>query len=623
MSFTFNASPLPSPKDYWGTTAESMIQLAQSLISDAEGFSKTLNSVAEGLIAPVVGMPSFNVPDAPSASLANEPTLMPVTWSVPTAPNPFTQTINIANILPGPFTGVAPSLNFGSPPAAFAVPVPTPPNPNLNFDFPTVTVDLPDLPNLLTLDVVPFNPLVIPTFDETVPALTLNPPKVIAFIEGAQFTSTLLTQVQNDLQHALSDGTFTGLPPDIEENIWGAAREREYRAQADALSSLNRMEELGWSFPPGVFLDEYAKIQTESNYTMAGLSRDIATKQADLILTNITNARKIAVELESKLIDYMNLIQERAFQSSKYLTEAAIQIYNGQIQVYQAQLKGYEVTAEVYDTRIKGIQAQVANTQAQLEFEKTKASINTDLVQQYTSQVNASLATVEIFKAQVQIIQTEAEVAKISVDIFAQEINAFVGQVNAYTARIEAYKAQAETQGVIENVYKTQSEVYKVQVDAAVEAANVLIEQYKGQIQAYLGTIEGFKAQVQSMVGQAQAASLFNTAQADVFRSESAALSSYNGTLTAQWTAVVNEQIQAAQVAIAAAKANGDLYVAEHGIAIEAAKVGAQVTAQLGAAALGSIHWSSTAGWTYGVSSAQSGSMSNITETITSTVESA
>jgi hypothetical protein len=261
--------------------------------------------------------------------------------------------------------------------------------------------------------------------------------------------------------------------------------------------------------------------------------------------------------------------------------------------------------------------------QAQIAFEKTKAEINTALVQQYTAEVNASLASVEIFKLQVEIIKTEAEVAKISVDIFAQEIAAFVGQVNAYTAQVGAYKAQAETQGVIEGVYKTQAEVFKVQVDAGVEAANVLIEQYKGEIQAYLGQIEAYKAQVQSMVGQAQAASLFNQAEAEVFKAQSVALSSYNGTLTAQWTAIVNEQIQAAQVAVAAAKANGDLYVAEHGIAIEAAKTGAQVNAQLGAAALGAIHWSSTAGWTYGVSSSQSAAISNITETITSTSTSA
>jgi hypothetical protein len=621
MTFSVN-SAAPNPQDYWGTTAISMISLSQTLIKNAEDFSETLDEVAAGLTAPVVGMPQFNLPLPPQPVEATPPTLIDVTWTIPTTPTPFSQSLVVS--FNETFTTPPPTLNFGAPPAPLAAQTPASPSVDLNFTYPDVAdLELPSVPTLLTLDTVVFNAPVIPTFDVTVPQLTLRAPNIIPFIEGATFTSQLLTQVQSDLQNALSEGTWTGLPPDIETNLFDRAREREYRTQADAIEALGRMETLGWSLPPGVYVDSYLKIQTETSYTMAGLSRDIMVKQAELTLTNINEARKVAVQLETELIQQANNVSQRAFESAKYITEAAINLYNGEVAAYAAQLRGYEVEATVYDTQIKGILAQVQVLQAHIEYEKTKADINTALVNQYKTEVDAQIAVVEIYKLQVEIVQTQANVQKIIVDIFNSQIQAFVGEVNAYTAQIEAYKAQAETQGVIENVYKTQADVFKVQVDASVAEANAQIEAYKGQVSAYLGQIEAYKAQVQSMVGQAQAAAEYNEAQAKVYEALNQALASYNGTLTAEWTAIVNEQIQAAQVAVSAAKANGDLYIAARGLGIDAAKVGAQVNAQLGAAALGAIHWTSSAAWSYGDNYSVQNSVSQITETITSTSESA
>ena len=119
------------------------------------------------------------------------------------------------------------------------------------------------------------------------------------------------------------------------------------------------------------------------------------------------------------------------------------------------------------------------------------------------------------------------------------------------------------------------------------------------------------------MVGQAQAASLYNTAEADVYRSATAAITSYNGTLTAQWQAVMNEQVQIAQIGIAAAKSNGDLYIAERGLSLDASKVGAQVVAQLGAASLGAIHWANNSSW----AASENISIQNSTQNSSSTNE--
>lgn len=599
-------------------SSSSMFTLAQQLVASTETFAKTLEEIE--FPAPVVEMPTIQISQAPTITTAQEPALQQVTWTVPQMPAPFTGAINVGNLFPDRFSGLQPSLNFPNAPAPFTGVAPSSPPVDLNFTYPNPTVDLPTPPTLFALSNVQFNPLNIPQFDVVVPTLDISPPNIVPYNEGPGWTSALLTQLEVDLQNALSEGSWTGLPGPIEDNLWGRAAEREYRQMANALDSLERDSEvLGYAYPPGVYLDARSRMQTELANTMAGLSRDIAIKQAELMLQNIVTARQNATQLEAAQIEYQNNVNQRAFESAKYLTEAAIGIYNAGVEAYKASLMGFQTQAQVYDTQLKGIQAQIAQLQAQIAFEQTKAEINTALVSQYKTEVEASEAIIEIYDLQIKIIQTRAEVQKIIVDVFGAQIQAYVAQINGFTAQVEAYKAGVQAQGEIENVYKTEVDAYAAQVNAGAAQSDALVKIYEGQIEAYKAQLSGYTAALQAMVEQARAASLFNEASAQVFSAEAQAISSYNGTLTAQWQAVTTETIQIAQVAVAAAEANGKLYIAAQGLAEDAAKIGAQVNAQLGAAALGAIHWASTSNWSTSSTNSTQFSNSNVTETITST----
>lgn len=610
------AVPLISPPE-WGDSVQ-MFALSQNLVGVTEGYIQALVDKASSLTAPTI-QPKFPVVSNPPLPVtAPTPTLINVTWSTPASIAPFTSTLNLGNLFPPAFASTAPNLIFPAAPATFGSTAPSSPAVNLNFTYPTVSVSLPGVPQLLSLDTVLFNAPTIPAFNVTVPTLNLNAPGIVPFLEPSSFSSQLLTDLISSIDGAITLGTFTGLPPSIETNLWNRAREREYRQMADALAELDRMETLGFAFPPGVFIDGRIKIQTEFGNTVAGLSRDIAIKQAELILENITKCREEAVQLESKLIDQANQVAQRAFESAKYATEASIALYNAQIKSYEASLEGYKTQAIVYDTQIKGILAQVEVLKANIEFEQVKANINTALVQQYKVEVDAALATVQIFELQVKIIETQANVEKIKVEVFGEQIKAFVGQINAYSAQVEAYKATVETQGVIENVYKTQVEAYAATVNAGVAEANALVAVYRGQIDAYTAQLGGYKAAIEGMVAQAHAAAEYNDAAANVYRALTAADSSYNDNLTKQWEAILNEQEKIAEVGVAAAKANGDLYIAARGLSLDASKVGAQVAAQLGSAALGAIHWANNSSWALSTAGSNSAANSAINEAINS-----
>ena len=604
----------------WGDSS-AMFGTAQSLIGLTEGFVQSIQATATSVFAPQISPQWPTVAAAPVPATATSPTLAPVVWTTPAAPAAFSAALDVS-AMPGPYTGVAPTLTFGTAPAAFSGSVPSAPSLNLAFTYPTVVAPaLPTAPPLLSISTVTFSPLTIPSFNVNVPTLALTAPNPFSYVEKAWYTSSELTAVQTSLVNAITSGTDTGLDIGTQTNLFNAAYEREYRAQADALAALQRdMEVLGYAFPPGAYVDARTKIFTETQNTIAGLSREIMVKQAELHLENVTKARELVVSLEGKLIDYYNQVSQRAFEAAKYAVESSVAIYNAQAEMFAKQLEGYRVQAEVYGTQIKGIMAQIEETKAQIEFEKTKAEINRTQVEAYSAQISAALAVLQVYKTEVDIIQTQANVEKTKIDAYAAQIQAFVGQVNAYTAQVEGYKAQVEAQGVIENVYKTGVDAYAAQVGAGTSIVNARVAQYHAQIEAYTAQLDGYKSALQAQVSQAQSLTAYNSSQIEAFKGQVTSLTSYNETLTKQWDAVMSEQERIAEVGVKAAEANGQLYIAARGLSLDASKTGAQVVAQLGAAALSAIHWNNSSSWSIGqaTTSAKSASVSTSSSTSTS-----
>ena len=580
----------------WGDPSY-MFYASQQLVSLAEAYINQLTAIAAGIVPPNINVNFLAPPSPPVPGTVPTPPLETVTWTVPAQPAPFTQQIDLSGIIIPPFTGVAPTLDFGTAPPPFTGTAPDAPVTNLNFVYPTVSVTLPDPPALLSLDTVNFPTIVIPPFNATVPIFTAVEPGPFNYTPGALYTSKLLTDLEEDLDTAITTGEYMPLNQQAQQAIWDAGRDREYKQQAAALAELNRMQVLGYDAPPSGFPDAKIKIQTETDYTIAGLSREITAKQAELQLENVVNARQAAVLLEHRLIQYANETAQRAFEAARYAVESGIALYNAKVQAYTAALEGYKAQVLVYETQIKGIMAQVQVLQAQIEYEKAKADINTSIVKQYETEVQAQLAVLQIYKTQVEIIQTQAQVEKLKVDIYGAEIQAFVGKINAYTAEVEAYKAGIDAQATIEQAYKTSVDAYTAEVNASVAQINARVAVFHSQVEAYQAQLSGYDSAIKGMVGQAQAAAAFNTATAEVFKAQIQDMTSYNQTLTAQWTAIINAQTQIAQIAVSAAKANGDLYIAARGLSLDASKVGAQVCAQLGAAALGAISWHNSSQW--------------------------
>ena len=569
---------------------------AATMFDATRGYIRSLGVAAEALTPPVI-TPVFPTPDAAPAPITTTvPTMQTVVWTVPAVPAAFSYALDIGGLMPAPFDEDPPVLVFPGAPAAFTEALPDAPAVDLVFDDPTLSVVLPAPPNLLSLQTYQFDGVTLPTLtDSDIPVLNLVAPSVLPYTPGETYTSALLTAINVSLLDRITNGG-TGLNPDAEQAIWDRGRERELRAQREALDSLERMESLGYALPPGVYTDARLKVLTETTYAMAGHSREVMIKQAELEQTNVLAALERATVLEGTMITYTNQVEQRLFDASKYATEAGIAIYNAQVQTYVAYLDAYKTKIAIYEAQIRGALALVDVYKAQIQAEQAKAQINVALVEQYKVQVDAALSAIRIYEAELGGIKTKAEIEGLKISVFGEQVKAYGARINAYTAGVEGYRATIQAEGVKQEAFKSAVMSYTAQVDASVKQAEAKIREFEARIQERVQAWDAYKAAYGAEAERARAISAANSSAAETYRATVAGTSSYNELLTKQWQVVLDQASRTTEIGVSAAKANAELYMTARSLGLDASKVGATVSAQLGAAALNAVHWSQSYG---------------------------
>lgn len=571
--------------------AQATHDIASQSVAAAQAYISQLGQLATSLVPPTIN-PVFPAHlNAPAIATPQAPSIAPIAYNAPALPAAFAGKVPGINSFPL-FTAVPPPLLFPGAPQAPVATLPANPTVDLNFTYPTVDVSLPPVPQLLAVDVQRFDGVTFPTLSATAPTLTAVAPSVTTFVPAAPYTDALLQSLTASLKSRIdigNTGTNTGLPPAVEQNIWNREREREYRQQADALSALDRMESMGYAFPPGTFIDAQIKIQTDTNAVLVGSSRDIAVAQAKLEQDNIKLALETTVSIESKLIDYANQTEQRRFEAAKYATDAGVAIYNSQVQAYGALVTAYRAAIDVYTAQINGARAKVEVYQAQIAAERLKVDINTALIQQFKIRVDAALASIEVFKGEISLVQTRANIEQIKVQIFGEEVRAYATQAQLYQAQVEGYKAGIQAEEAKEQVYATQANVYGTLVGATAKQIDAQIQVYQAQLAAKKQEYDAYVAQVQSESERVRAIAAQDQAVAALYSAEVSGTSAYNQALIKEYEASIDISEKVAQIGVAAAEANGKLYLSAASIATDAAKVGAQVEAQIAASALGAV----------------------------------
>ena len=574
-------APLDTPPD-----PDRFIDSAQSLVD-------TLRNVAEETALQTISVNEITAPATPDFLTTPTPTLDSISLTLPEFPQAFSENLDVGNLLPEPFDQSPPQLVFPTAPVPGFGDVPDAPGISLPDGDPQLNLDLPAPPQLLNLNVSSFDGIQLPEIDSDVPEFTVVAPSIREYVPGAGYTSALLGALEAELQDRIVNGG-TGLHPDVENAIWDRAREREYKQANDALLDLERMEEMGYHMPPGVYMDGRVKIQTELGKNIAGQSREVMIEQARLEQSNIQQALTVAQTVEAKNLDINNAMEQRSFESARFATEAGVSIYNGKVRAFGAMVEAFRAKIAIYDAQVRAELGRVEAFKAEIDAEQTKAQINQARVDQFKVMTDAALSRVEVFKAEIDGIRTKAEIERLKIEIFGEQVRAHGNEVNAFTAQVEGFRAAVGAEASKQEAFQSAVAAYSAQVDASAKNIDARVSEFTTKLRAKELEYQGFTAQSQAESDRVRSLAAKNDAVARMFQAEAGAQSSFNDVLAKQWESQTQLAINAANISLEEAKANAELFTTQRSLISDSAKVGATVMSQMAAAAISANNYSTS-----------------------------
>lgn len=367
----------------------------------------------------------------------------------------------------------------------------------------TPVIVLPDAPTPydITLPDAP-DDMVIPTWNETAPAIDFVAPSGSLVWSEDEYSSALLAKVTNGLSTWLDGGT--GLPDEVWDMIW--ARVTRGNAQIARRAEQEASEEWasrGFFMPVGGLNAAIARVRQEAINLDSEKLREIAIESAKMEVENLRFAMQQGVALETVLIGAHQQMAARALEAEKLMFDVAVNLFNAKVALYNAQIQGYSAKAQVYKTQIEAALLTLERYKAELEGQKLIGEINQQAVQLYLGKLEAVTKAIEVYKAQLEGVRTQVDVDRNRIEAFRALVQAYGEQVQAKQLEYQAYQSQiqgelmkvqiyqSETNAFASrmNAYVAQTQAMSTYVDAQVKIKDVEIKKFD----AYL---EKFKAEV-------------------------------------------------------------------------------------------------------------------------------
>lgn len=507
-----------------------------------------------------------------------------------------------------------------APPAPFSQDLPLEPALNTITLPDAVTLATPDAPDLVGINLPSVPALNLPIFSATVPDAPLAPDVGSFSFAETTYTSELLTSLRTILKTWV-DGAATGIAAAVEQAIWNRARERESLNASRKVREVSReFARRGFSKPQGALSVALNDALQELQHRDAELSRDVAIKQADLEQSNRRFAFEQAWQVESGLISYSNQIAQRAFEAAKFALTIAIEVYQARVAQFDAEVKAFGVRAEAFRAELQAELARLDVFRAEIEAQKLVGEINQQQVEIYRARLEGVKARIDVYRTEVEAANVMAAVNRTVIEAYGARVGAYEALVKAKASEYDGYATRVKAEVSKVDVFRAQADAYRSQVEGftalvnarAQEKAIELKIKQEAPIDLFKARTEAFRSLVGAEGERVRAEASAYQADADVYRSTVQALASRSDAEATMFKAESDVNVAEGNLRIEAAKANIQKLMQQVTLLSDAVRAGAQVSAQLAAAALSAVNLSG------GISSSDSYSASNSTSTSSS-----
>lgn len=594
-------------------TVDDIENIVAGRISDASEVADAAQAIALDTIEDLKGT-SFTVPEAPPEApnvdadiniTFNVPTINARSFGDVTAPNeddPTTVPVRTVTTPTVPmFTPAVSSFTIPQAPQANDLTAPAEQTFDPSVTLPTApSTTIPALDTLATITIPAFTFPTLPVFTDTAPEFDGSAlPPVFQWTEPTYYNE-ILDEALVVVRRMFAGGT--GLPPAIEQAIFGRMNDREDQLVAKAVSEVyTEWSDRGFTAPNGMTNARVDQIRQDALLKKQGANRDLAIKIAEIEVENLKFAVTQALAAEQILINKHLNIAERAFQAAKYQIQALVEIYNAQVGLFNARQIAYQTAASVYKVRLEASLSELEVFKAQVQGELAKAQVNESVVKAYVAKVQALGAEVEVYKAKLQGAQTQVDVTKAKVEAYKATIEAYSSRVIAEKTRFEAYAAQVGGEVAKANIVDAQARAYAAQIQgistgvmAQKTATDADIATNEAAIKAYIAKVERDKALMQYQLSGIQAsATAFGAdtqryiAQTDTEKTKAqlqiAVAELESKTAISLYTAVT-----------ASYNARMEQLIREASLTVEGLKSAGQIATTLAAAAYSAVHVGAT-----------------------------
>ncbi len=522
-----------------------------------------------------------------------------------------------------PDAPVSPGLYIPDAPAMADVETPLRPTIDTAVDLPPApSIALPEMEEMLAINLPAFAFPDLPTFNGTPPVVDFDAPDAV-FINWTepQYASELYDALHERVKAMMAGGT--GLPAAIEDALFARARERDGAETRRAVQeAFDTWAGRGFSMPPGMLVKQVAVVQEQGRLRAAETNRDILIEAAKWEIENLRFAVQQGMALEQLTINLFENTVKRAFEAARFHAESQISLLNARIAVFNAKNEGFRMTVEVYKTALEAALSKLQAYKVAVEAEALKGEINKQKVEVFKARLQAVMANVDIFKAlmdgakvKADAVRAQIESYKADVQVYAERIAAEKVKFDAYESRVKAEMAKADMHESNVRAYAATVQGIASKADAKSRVAQIAAEAARVKLAAYEAELRGVtshndasfkKLSTEADVLRAQLAGWEAKARANMSETELQARHLESGLRT---------NLMYAEMKMKHYEATLEKAVKEAQIAMEAAKAIGQYSAQLAAGAMSAMHISASIGASGSDSVSNSRSQSESTST--------
>ncbi len=343
--------------------------------------------------------------------------------------------------------------------------------------------------------------VVIPDFEASLPAYTLEVPTTpFAYVEPT-YTSDLKDALDAKLQADLAAGG-TGLDSDVEDAIWERTRERDDADYEEAATKLDsRWAGHGFSLPNGVLTELHQDLIVADRDKRTERNRDILIKQAELAQVNTHFTITSSLSLEQLELNHANEIYNRALEAEKSVVEFGIAYHNLKIADYNVQLERYKAAAVEQGARLEAERLRIEAYRAELLEVEAKSNLDKDLLSEYNSDLERYNNLLKLFAAEQGTVETALGIENLKIDFYKANIDNHRARIAAQSAEFDSHIATVNGELGKVKLYESEQSAEKLRVDTLKVITDIettrLAENIKLQeldLRAFQANVDKYKA---------------------------------------------------------------------------------------------------------------------------------